>query len=111
MGTEKNMNDKYELLQLLQLLEQIKNDGEGYINIPKALYSLALAIKDLEDSVLRNYILMTGSKYNEADFKDLGPVDEKNPNIHSFIYKPENYPWPIAMDATLKTSEDYNEIK
>jgi len=45
----------------------------------------------------------------KADFKDLGPVDPKRPNIHSFVYVNENYSGPIAMDA--KVSKSMDDIK
>lgn len=38
-------------------------------------------------------------------FKDLGPFDPKNPNIHALVYKPENYPGPIAQNATVRKND------
>lgn len=43
---------------------------------------------------------------NECDFKDLGPINPKNPHIHAFVYKPENYPGPIALNATIRKEKD-----
>lgn len=43
------MKDKYNLEYLIELLEEIKKNGEGNFNFPKAIYTLALEIKRLKD--------------------------------------------------------------
>jgi hypothetical protein len=43
---------------------------------------------------------------NEADFK----LINKKGNIGEFVYKSENYPGPIAINATIR-KEDANKRK
>ncbi len=40
-----NYEDEYNLVELIELLEKIKHQGDGVLNFPKALYCLA---KELE---------------------------------------------------------------
>jgi hypothetical protein len=43
---------------------------------------------------------------NEADFK---LVNQKG-NIGEFVYRPENYPGPIAINATVKKEDETYDI-
>ncbi len=53
---------------------------------------------------------MENKNLREADFKDLGPIDSKNPNIHIMVYRPDNYLGPIAIDAKLKTLAESQSV-
>jgi hypothetical protein len=48
MNTELNKEDEYELDDLIQLLEEIKKNGIGYINYPKAILCLCKIIDKLD---------------------------------------------------------------
>lgn len=35
-------------------------------------------------------------------FVNLGPIDPKKPNSCAYVYKPENYEGPTAIDAKIE---------
>ena len=43
-------DDIYELDELIKALENIKNNGDGALSFPKALYCLALEIKKIKEN-------------------------------------------------------------
>ena len=46
---EKDALPPYEWRELLEVLEKIREEGDGLLNIPKALYAICLRIKELEN--------------------------------------------------------------
>ena len=43
------------------------------------------------------------SNFNEAVWEDLGPINPNRPDgAHSFVWRPPNYPGPIAIDCTIR---------
>lgn len=50
-----NSNDTYKSLQeLILILEKIRDEGEGFINIPKSIYFLCLELEDLKKKMKDN---------------------------------------------------------
>lgn len=46
------INELYTLKELIDSLEQIRKEGEGNINFPKAIYCLAKEIEGIKQIVL-----------------------------------------------------------
>ena len=45
------MEDLYTLDEIIEVLETVRKDGDGYFNIPKAFYCFALEIKSLKEKL------------------------------------------------------------
>lgn|GEM_PF-4846521 len=48
-------NDYYELDELMEVLEEIKKNGEGTLNFPKAIYCLAKEIEKIKQQISEEF--------------------------------------------------------
>lgn len=46
-------------------------------------------------------------EFNQIKLEDCKIISQKE-NIVEFVYRPENYPGPIAMNATVKNEKNQN---
>jgi hypothetical protein len=93
-------NNKYDIESLIKTFSaHVLENKDLEFSLSEALLSICLAIQELKTKKTTNKDFEAN---NEAKFEDLGPVDDKNPNAHAFVYRPDNYPGPIALDATIK---------
>lgn len=78
----------YDLDELIEILEDIKNNGEGILNFPKAFYCLAKEIGEIKFYLqcLNDLIPLKYKKFNPKNGEN--PFFSKN-DIHDSLNDPE----------------------
>lgn len=93
----------YDIDELIEILLDIKKKGEGTLNYPKALLTLAVYLQNNRRLIGLLDAIADGRVESLAEV--MKNLDSKlQPNSACFVYKPENYSGPIALDAKLDSS-------